>query len=70
MLSLVLQEGLLPVLSPQVTLTAVRPNFPSKFRGKSPLEPDFIPLEATPLGLAAEPVPVDQSTQRGRIPRT
>ena len=41
MLSLVLQEGLLPVVSAQVTLTAARPYFPSKFRGKSPLEPDF-----------------------------
>lgn len=41
MLSLVLQEGLLPVLSAQVTLTAARLFFPPKFRGRSPLEPDF-----------------------------
>lgn len=41
MLSLVLQEGLLPVLSAQVTLTAARPYFPSKLRGRSPLQLDF-----------------------------
>lgn len=69
MLSLVLQEGLLLVLSAQGTLSAARPYFPSKFRGSSPLEPDF-PLEATPPGLAVEPVPVEQPAQRGRIPAT
>lgn len=41
MLSLVLQEGLLLVLSAQGTLSAARPYFPSKFRGSSPLELDF-----------------------------
>ena len=41
MLSLVLQEGLLPVVSAEVTLTAARPYFPSKVRGKSPFKPDF-----------------------------
>lgn len=66
MLTLVLQEGLLLVLSPQVTLSTARMYLPSKFRGSSPLEPDF-PLEATPLGLAVEPVPVEQPAQQGRI---
>lgn len=69
MLALVLQEGLLLVLSPQVTLSASRPYFPSKFRGSNPLEPDF-PLEAAPFGLAVGPVPVEQPVQRGRIPTT
>lgn len=41
MLALVLQEGLLLVVSAQVTLTAARTYFPSKLRDKGSLEPDF-----------------------------
>lgn len=41
MLTLVLQEGLLLVLSPQVILSAARPYFPSKFRGSSPSSQTF-----------------------------
>lgn len=56
MLSLVLQEGLLPVVSPQVTVTAARLEFPSKFRGMSPPEPDFTTgSHLTWLGRGASP---------------